>query len=197
MIDETDRNLTWSESVVSRDFREKKIGQRGCVIWLTGLSGSGKSTIARELERTLVSKGTLAYVLDGDNVRHGLCADLGFSSEDRDENIRRVGEVAALFADAGVITIAAFISPFRKARDKARAAAPENAFFEVYLDVSLEVCEKRDPKGLYKKVRDGEISEFTGISSPYEEPETCDLRINTSKMSVTESVNLILALTGN
>ena len=194
---ETNRNLTWSESGVSRDFRERKIGQRGCVIWLTGLSGSGKSTIARKLESSLVSKGTLAYVLDGDNIRHGLCADLGFSSEERDENIRRVGEVAALFADAGVVTIAAFISPFRKAREKARKAAPENAFFEVYLDVPLEVCENRDPKGLYKKVRDGEISEFTGISSPYEKPETCELRIDTSKVSISKAVNLILELIEN
>lgn len=189
-----DNNLTWSESVVSREFREKATGQRGCVIWLTGLSGSGKSTIARALERALVESGRMAYVLDGDNVRQGLCSDLGFSAEDRDENIRRIGEVAALFADAGIVTIAAFISPFHAARARASHAMPNERFFEIYLDVPLEVCEKRDPKGLYKKVRNGEIAEFTGVSSPYESPESPALRIDTSVVSLEDSVKLLFDL---
>ena len=189
-----DNNLTWSESVVSREYREKATGQKGCVIWLTGLSGSGKSTIACELERILVESGRMAYVLDGDNVRQGLCSDLGFSSEDRDENIRRVGEVAALFADSGIVAIAAFISPFHAARARAAHAMPDERFYEIYLDVPLEVCEKRDPKGLYKKARNGEIAEFTGISSPYESPESPAMRIDTSVVSLEDSVKLLLDL---
>jgi adenylylsulfate kinase len=189
-----DKNLTWSESVVTREYREKATGQRGCVIWLTGLSGSGKSTIARELERQLIENGKMAYVLDGDNVRQGLCSDLGFSAEDRDENIRRVGEVAALFADSGVVTIAAFISPFIAARNRVAKTMGYERFFEVHLDVPLEVCEQRDPKGLYKKVRKGEIPEFTGVTSPYESPEHPALRIDTSKISVEDAVRLILDL---
>ncbi len=152
------------------------------VIWLTGLSGSGKSTTAYALERALVDAGHLAYVLDGDNVRHGLNADLGFSADDRAENIRRIGEVAGLFADAGVIAIASFISPYRADRARAREVAGDGRFVEVYLDVPLDVCEQRDPKGLYAKARAGEIADFTGVSAPYEAPDAPELTLDTSAL---------------
>jgi adenylylsulfate kinase len=158
------RNLTPQRGLVSDDERANLLGQRGAVIWLTGLSGSGKSTIAYALERRLIVDRHAAYVLDGDNVRLGLCSDLGFAPADRDENIRRVGEAAALFADAGVIVIASFISPYRAGRERARACAGVGRFIEVYLDVSVDVCERRDPKGLYRRARAGDIPEFTGIS---------------------------------
>jgi adenylylsulfate kinase len=173
-------NLTWHEALVTRSDRERLLPQKGCVVWLTGLSGSGKSTIARLLEKRLLDEGRLAYVLDGDNVRQGLNANLGFSAEDRTENIRRVGEVAALFADAGVITITAFISPYRAGRDAARAAAPQGRFLEVHMAVDVAVCEQRDPKELYRKARAGQIKDFTGIDAPYEAPETPELAIDTS-----------------
>ena len=187
-------NIVWSASHLSREEREKLIGQKGCVVWLTGLSGSGKSTIARELEWKLVNEKRIAYVLDGDNIRHGLCADLGFSDEDRSENIRRIGAAAALFADAGIIAITAFISPFAHGRELARKSVGEARFFEVFLNVPLAVCEERDPKGLYKKARNGEIEEFTGIDSPYEEPSHPQLAIDTSQLSVTESVAAIISM---
>ena len=169
-------NITWHEGHVSRADREKLLGQKGATIWFTGLSGSGKSTIAFTLEHALVERGHLAYVLDGDNIRHGLNKNLGFSAADREENIRRIGEVAKLFADAGVITLTSFISPYRKDRDQARKIHEEAGlpFIEIFVDVPIEVCEKRDPKGLYKKARaalaEGKGMGFTGVDDPYEAP---------------------------
>ncbi|MCC5830488.1 MAG: adenylyl-sulfate kinase [Phycisphaeraceae bacterium] len=165
-------NITWHPGAVSRDQRSRLLGQRGCTVWLTGLSGSGKSTIAVALEQALVERGRAAYRLDGDNIRHGLCSNLGFSTEDRQENIRRIGEVARLFADSGLITIASFISPYRADRQRVRAMHADATlpFFEVYVDCPLEVAEQRDPKGLYKKARAGLIKGFTGIDDPYEPP---------------------------
>ena len=185
-------NITWSDSYLSREKRESMIGQKGMVIWLTGLSGSGKSTIAKTLEISLMHNGKIAYVLDGDNLRHGLNMDLGFSDRDRIENIRRIGEIAALFADAGIIVITAFISPFEKGRKLAEKAAGSDRFFEVFLDTPLEVCERRDPKGLYKKARKGELSDFTGIDSIYERPLMPKLTIDTGSLSVEESVQMII-----
>ncbi|MFP4054284.1 MAG: adenylyl-sulfate kinase [Phycisphaerae bacterium] len=185
-------NLTWHNALVTREDRERLLPQKGCVVWLTGLSGSGKSTIARALEKRLLEGGHLAYVLDGDNVRHGLNANLGFSPEDRAENIRRIGEVAALFADAGVIVIAAFISPYRAGRDHARRVAPDGRFVEVFLDVDVNVCEQRDPKQLYKKARAGEIAGFTGIDAPYEKPPEPELAVDTSRRDLEGCVEAIL-----
>ena len=170
-------NITWHEGHVSRDEREKLLGQKGCLIWFTGLSGSGKSTIAFTVEHELVREGRLAYVLDGDNIRHGLNKNLGFSAEDRAENIRRIGEVGKLFVDLGAITMTAFISPYLADRDAARALLDDGQFVEVFVDVPLESCEERDPKGLYKKARAGEIKGFTGIDDPYEAPKNPELVI--------------------
>ncbi len=167
-------------------------GHDGCVIWLTGLSGAGKSTIATELEREMFNLGQHVYILDGDNVRHGLCSDLGFSPDDRTENIRRVGEVAKLFADAGVICITAFISPYRADRELVRTIMPAGQFVEVFVNAPIEVCEQRDPKGLYAKARSGLIKEFTGISAPYEAPLNPEIEIRTDLLSPAESVNTIL-----
>jgi adenylylsulfate kinase len=186
------RNITRHQGQVSVAERAALLGQRGAVVWLTGLSGSGKSTLGYALEHALVASGHPAFVLDGDNVRHGLCADLGFSAHERDENIRRVGEVAALFAEAGVIAIASFISPYRAARERARERAGADAFIEVYLDTPLEVCERRDPKGLYKRARAGEIPDFTGIGAPYETPDTPMIRLDTDALSVEACVGLIV-----
>ena len=188
------KNIVWSESHVTKQERQNIFGHKGAVIWLTGLSGSGKSTIAKELEKKLLERNVNAYVLDGDNIRHGLNSDLGFSAADREENIRRVGAVSALFADAGVVAIAAFISPFKKGREQAKEVVGSDCFFEIFLDVPLEVCEERDPKGLYKKVRSGEIEKFTGIDSPYEKPENPSLVIDTGVTSLEESVNALLSL---
>jgi len=185
-------NLVRSDSLLRRESRESLLGQRGCVIWLTGLSGSGKSTIARALEQHLVSDGHFAYVLDGDNVRYGLCRDLGFAPDDRRENIRRIGEVAHLFADAGGIAIAAFISPYREDRDEARRLAGDRPFVEVYLETSLEECERRDVKGLYRKARTGKISDFTGISAPYEPPLEPEVTIDTAACRLSDCVQRIL-----
>jgi len=181
-------NITWHEGSVSRADREKRLGQRGVTIWLTGLSGSGKSTIAVAAERELVERGRAAYVLDGDNIRHGLNKNLGFSPEDRTENIRRIGEVAKLFTDAGVIALTSFISPYRADRDAVRAIMEPGDFVEVLVDASVETCESRDVKGLYQKARAGEIPEFTGISAPYEEPDKPELVLDTNAQSVEESV---------
>lgn len=188
------KNIVWTASYLGRDEREMLIGQKGCVIWLTGLSGSGKSTIAKALELKLVKAKEVAYILDGDNIRHGLCSDLGFSDEDRSENIRRIGAAAALFADAGVLAITAFISPFEKGRELAKDSVGDDRFFEIFLNVPLSVCEERDPKGLYKKARNGEIENFTGIDSPYEKPTHPQLLLDTSQLSVDESVEKIMAL---
>jgi len=180
-------NITWHEGHVSREERQKLLNQKGVLIWMTGLSGSGKSTIAYTLEHALIQRGHLAYVLDGDNIRHGLNKNLGFSAEDREENIRRIGEVASLFADTGVITITAFISPYRKDRDNNRKLLGEGNFIEVYCKAPLDICEQRDPKGLYKKARAGEIKGFTGIDDPYEEPLNPEMVIQTDKMSPQEA----------
>ena len=185
-------NLFWTRGKVTADQRARRNGHAGSIVWLTGLSGAGKSTIAVELERALFEQGRQAYVLDGDNLRHGLCADLAFSEADRVENIRRAGEVAALLADAGVIAIAAFISPFRAGRDAVRGAVPAERFLEVYVNAPLEVCEARDAKGLYAKARAGEIPAFTGISSPYEPPLSPELELQTDRQPVAECVDAIL-----
>jgi len=185
-------NITWHHGDIKREDREKANGHKGAVVWFTGLSASGKSTLAHALENTLFEKGYKTYVLDGDNIRHGLNKDLGFSPQDREENIRRIGEVAKLFADAGIIVLTAFISPYRSDREKARKLNPKN-FIEVYVKCDIDVCEQRDPKGLYKKAKAGEISEFTGISAPYEEPENPELVIDTGKLSIEESVNQLLS----
>lgn len=189
-----DRNLTRHESRVTKADRVKTFGHRSCVLWFTGLSGSGKSTIAVEVERVLISRGVHAYVLDGDNVRHGLNADLGFSEEDRRENIRRLGEVSRLFVEAGLIVITAFISPFREDRDRVRSLLGEGEFLEIYAKCPIELCETRDPKGLYAKARAGEITDFTGIDSPYEEPINPELILDTDTMEVTECVERVVAL---
>lgn len=184
-------NLFWTRGKVGAEQRAKRTGHPGCILWLTGLSASGKSTIATELERQLCGAGRFAYLLDGDNVRHGLCSDLGFSPEARKENIRRVGEVAKLFADAGLICITAFISPYRSDRELVRAIVPQGKFLEVYVNAPLAVCEQRDPKGLYAKARTGQIKEFTGISSPYEPPLKPEIEVRTNELSVAESVSKI------
>jgi adenylylsulfate kinase len=196
MAEQVATNIHWHEGEITRAEREKNMGQRGVTIWMTGLSGSGKSTIAVALEQVLAQRGRHAYRLDGDNVRHGLNKNLGFSAEDRAENIRRIGEVTKLFADAGVISVTSFISPYRADRDQARALheAGKIPFFEVYVDAPLDVAEDRDPKGLYKKARAGEIKGFTGIDDPYEAPESAELHLRTDQLSVEDSVQKILDL---
>jgi adenylylsulfate kinase len=186
-------NITWHTGEILKAERDQFLGQRGVVIWFTGLSASGKSTLARALERRLFENGNLCYVLDGDNIRHGLNKNLGFSPEDREENIRRIGEVAKLFADAGVIAMTAFISPYLKDRQTARSLVQEEDFIEVYCKVPIEVAEERDPKGLYKKAKAGEIKEFTGISAPYEEPENPEIVVDTSLLSLDESVDKVIS----
>lgn len=185
-------NLTWHESVVSKKERAQRKGQRPCVIWFTGLSGAGKSTLANALERALFERGHHCYLLDGDNVRQGLNGDLGFTDEDRVENIRRIGEAAKLFVDAGLIVMTAFISPFRAERKLARDIVEAGEFIEVHLSTSLEVCEERDPKGLYKKARAGKIPHFTGIDSAYEAPEKPELRIDTGTKDLQSCTEQIL-----
>lgn len=185
-------NITWHEGEITKSDREKLLNQKGVVIWFTGLSGSGKSTLAHAVEEKLMSGGHLSYVLDGDNVRHGLNKNLGFSPEDREENIRRIGEVAKLFADAGLITMTAFISPYKADRHKARQLLLDGEFIEVYVKVPLDVAEQRDTKGLYKKARNGEIKEFTGISAPYEEPDHPELMIDTSVLDLETCANMVL-----
>jgi len=187
-------NITWHESHVARQAREDLLHQQGCTIWFTGLPSSGKSTTAFTVEHELIRRGYLAYVLDGDNVRHGLNKNLGFSAADREENIRRIGEVARLFADAGVVTMTSFISPYRKDRQQARdlhdaAGVP---FVEVFVDTPVDVCEQRDPKGLYRKARRGEIRGFTGVDDPYELPEQADVVVKTAERSPAEIAAQVL-----
>ena len=193
MAESRSTNITWHAGHVTRADRERLLGQRGATVWLTGLSGSGKSTIAVAAERELVHRGRLAYVLDGDNVRHGLNKNLGFSPADRSENIRRIGEVAKLFTDAGVIAMTSFISPYRSDRDAVRALFAPGDFVEVHVAASVETCESRDVKGLYQRARRGEIPEFTGISAPYEAPERPELTLDTNRQSVEESVAELVA----
>jgi len=196
MSEQKATNITWHDGEVTREERQKNIGQKGCTLWMTGLSGSGKSTVAVALEQVLIQQGHHAYRLDGDNIRHGLNKNLGFSAEDRAENIRRIGEVAKLFADSGMITITSFISPYVKDRDGVRELhkAADVPFFEVYVDAPLDVAEERDPKGLYKKARAGEIKGFTGIDDPYEAPISAELHLKTHEMSVADSVKACIDL---
>lgn len=185
-------NIVWHHATVTRARRETQNGHRGCILWFTGLSGAGKSTLAHAVEETLHQRGCRTFVLDGDNVRHGLCGDLGFSPEDRVENIRRVGEIAKLFMEAGVIVLTAFISPFREDRERVRGMVEHGDFMEIFCDSPIEVCESRDVKGLYKKARAGQIQEFTGISSPYEVPDNPELTVNTGEVELELCVQQVL-----
>lgn len=189
-----DKNIRWHQAEVSRADREKQAGHRSVILWFTGLSGAGKSTIAHAVEKRLHELGCRTFVFDGDNVRHGLCADLGFSAEDRVENIRRIGEMSKLFIEAGVIALTAFISPFRADRDRVRHLVAEGDFLEIYCHCPLEVCEQRDVKGLYAKARQGLIKDFTGISSPYEPPLNPDLDLDTARHSLEDCVQQVLKL---
>ncbi|MDV3503105.1 adenylyl-sulfate kinase [Marinobacter sp. M-5] len=186
-------NIVWHDHKITRAERSANKNQKPCLLWFTGLSGSGKSTIANALDVALHERGYHTFLLDGDNVRHGLCNDLGFSDEDRVENIRRVGEVCKLFADAGLIVMSAFISPFTSDRRMVRKLFPAGEFIEVFMDAPLETCESRDPKGLYKKARAGEIRHFTGIDSPYEVPAHPEIRLDTSCHSVDDCVESVIA----
>ncbi len=186
------RHVTWHATTVTRPDRETIAGHKGCTIWLTGLSASGKSTIANVVEKALWERNARSYILDGDNIRHGLNKDLGFSPEDRTENIRRIGEVAKLFTDAGIIAITAFISPYRADRNQVRALLASGDFIEVYVSAPLDICEQRDPKGLYKKARAGKLPEFTGISAPYEEPEHAELTLYTEREQPDEAAQRII-----
>lgn len=190
-------NITWHGGAVSPEDRHANMGQRGATVWFTGLSGSGKSTVAVAVEKLLVEQGRHVYRLDGDNVRHGLCSNLGFSPEDRDENIRRIGEVAKLFADAGMICLCSFVSPYRDARGLVRnlheSADPKLDFLEAFVDVPVEVAESRDPKGLYAKARKGEIKDFTGISAPFEAPQSPEIHLKTHEQSLEDSAAAVVA----
>lgn len=185
-------NVVWHEGKVKKEDRERLLGQKGVIIWFTGLSGSGKSTIAHEVEERLYQMGKLGYVLDGDNIRHGLNGDLGFSPEDREENIRRIGEVAKLFSQLGIITMTAFISPYRKDRNRVRSLVKEGEFIEVYVKCPLDELKQRDPKGMYEKALKGEIKEFTGISAPYEEPQNPEIILETEKETIEESSKKVI-----
>jgi len=186
-------NIVWHESNISREDRESLNNHKGGALWFTGLSGSGKSTLAHAVEERLHQQGVRTYVLDGDNVRHGLCGDLGFSDVARRENIRRIGEAAKLFVDAGVVVLTAFISPFRSDRQQVRELL-RGDFFEIYCDSSLDICESRDVKGLYKRARKGEIKDFTGISSPYEAPESPELIVNTGELTIEAGVEMVVSM---
>ena len=193
MAEQKSTNITWHQSEIDQAAREELLKQKGCVIWFTGLSGSGKSTVANQVAAHLHQSGRITYVLDGDNIRHGLNKNLGFSPEDRQENIRRIGEVAKLFADAGLITTTAFISPYRQDRDAVRDIMSPGRFIEVFVDCPLEVCEDRDPKGLYKKARAGELKGFTGIDAPYESPQSPELVVNTNELDVASCTEQVIA----
>lgn len=190
-------DIKWHHYTITKEDRRNRNGHHSFVLWFTGLSGSGKSTVANAVSRKLFELGIQNYVLDGDNIRHGLNKDLGFSSEDRTENIRRIGEVSKLFVDSGQLVLTAFISPFRQDREQVRSILEPNEFIEVYVKCPIEVCEERDPKGLYKKVRNGEIRNFTGIDSPYEEPVSPELVINTHHDSVEECAEQIISYLQN
>lgn len=192
MKEQKSTNIKKHEHKIRREDREKVLGQKGVVLWFTGLSGSGKSTIANEVSYKLHKIGKLSYVLDGDNIRSGINKDLGFLPDERDENIRRISEVAKLFADAGIITCVAFISPYRKMRRFCRELLGPDRFFEIFCKASINTCEKRDPKGLYKKAQAGLIKDFTGVSAPYEEPEKPEIIIDTEKNSVDESAEIVI-----
>lgn len=185
-------NVVWHHATVTRARREAQNGHRGAIIWFTGLSGSGKSTLAHAVEEFLHQRGCRTFVLDGDNVRHGLCDDLDFSAKDRKENIRRIGEVAKLFMEAGVIVLTAFISPYRADRERVRGMVEHGDFIEIYCDTPIEICESRDVKGIYKKARAGEIAEFTGITSPYEAPENPELTVNTGTAELDACVQQVI-----
>jgi adenylylsulfate kinase len=185
-------NVVWHSATVTRARREAQNDHRGAIIWFTGLSGSGKSTLAHAVEESLHQRGCRTFVLDGDNVRHGLCGDLGFSAEGRVENIRRIGEMAKLFMEAGVIVLTAFISPYRADRERVRGLVEHGDFIEIYCDTAIEICEARDVKGLYKKARAGQIGEFTGISSPYEIPEKPELDVNTGTAELNSCVQQVI-----
>lgn len=185
-------NTVWHHATVTRARREAQNGHRGAILWFTGLSGAGKSTLAHAVEEELHRRGCHTFVLDGDNVRHGLCGDLGFSAEGRIENIRRIGEVAKLFMEAGVIVLTAFISPFRADRERVRGMVKHGDFMEIYCDSPIEVCEQRDVKGMYKKARAGQIPEFTGITSPYEEPKNPELTVNTGTIDINTYVRQVI-----
>ncbi|QDT65331.1 adenylyl-sulfate kinase [Calycomorphotria hydatis] len=186
MADQIATNITWHDHYVAKADRWKQKGQKGALLWFTGLSGAGKSTVANTVDHILHEKGVQSFVLDGDNIRHGLNKNLGFSAEDRAENIRRIGEVGKLFVDSGTLTLTAFISPYKADRDAARALLDDGEFIEVYVNASLETCEGRDPKGLYKKARAGEIKGFTGIDDPYEAPENAELVLDSDNKSIDE-----------
>ena len=188
------QNITWHRPIITKEDKERLLGQKAFTLWFTGLSRSGKSTLAAEVEKRLYERGCLTFILDGDNIRHGLNRNLGFSPEDREENIRRIGEVAHLFSQAGIINMAAFISPYRSDRKKARDLAKEGEFIEIFCKCSLEVCEKRDTKGLYKKARAGEIPEYTGISAPYEPPKDPDLVIQSDKEKELDAAKRVIDL---
>jgi len=190
-------NVVWLHATVTRARREAQNNHRGSIIWFTGLSGAGKSTLAHAVEEELYQRGCSTFVLDGDNVRHGLCGDLGFSSKDRVENIRRIGEMAKLFMEAGVIVLTAFISPYRADRERVRGMVEHGDFIEVYCDSPIAICESRDVKGLYKKARAGQIAEFTGISSPYEAPESPELAVNTGAAELNDCVEQVITEMAN
>jgi adenylylsulfate kinase len=185
-------NIVWHHATVTRARREAQNGHRGAIIWFTGLSGSGKSTLAHAVEENLYQRGCRTFVLDGDNVRHGLCSDLSFSASDREENIRRIGEVAKLFMEAGVIVLTAFISPYRADRERVRSMVGHGDFIEIFCDSPIEICETRDVKGLYKRARAGQIAEFTGISSPYQAPENPELIVNTGTAELDACVQQVI-----
>lgn len=192
-MEQIKENIIWHPHLIDRQFREQGNGHKGAVLWFTGLSGSGKSTLAGETEHHLATVGVKTYLLDGDNVRHGLCGDLGFSEADRQENIRRIGEVAKLMVDAGLVVLTAFISPYQKDRDSVRALFSAEQFFELYIATPIEICEQRDPKGLYKQAREGKIKQFTGIDSPYEPPRYPELQLD-GQQPIVDSVYQIVDL---
>lgn len=193
MSEQEATNVTWHEHNVTREERQKLNGHKGAVLWFTGLSGCGKSTVSNAVDRLLHNRGIHTFVLDGDNIRMGLNKNLGFNPEDRKENIRRIGEVAKLFCDSGTIVLTSFISPYIEDREQVRHIIGDGHFNEVYVDASLETCEARDPKGLYKKARAGEIKDFTGVNAPYEAPENCELHLDSDSKNVEELANEVVA----